>query len=225
MPPTVDTLRIGETMDLRATPFNPDGTPGQLTGTSWYAANGTVVDVVGDSGDPYLAHVTGLLPLSTNVFFEGSDAYSGAHSEHVSVTVLNASRFLFSSGALVFEPDPDVAQLTGITVEAYPWDSRDDPNPPDYNALGSPGITDIVWSSANGAVLFGGPATGSPAGTATATGTLKVEIWPDTTSGTSEQTTDVVTLTAKNSDGQTITGTLAVTIRRVTTIEIEVVET
>lgn len=54
----------------------------------------------------------------------------------------------------------------GLSVEATPWDVREDPDPPDYSA-GSPGITDILWTSANGSVLFGGLAGGSPAGTAT----------------------------------------------------------
>jgi hypothetical protein len=222
MTATLSTLRIGETITVRARTVNSDGTtPGVVETVMWFADEfQQVFSLAQDSGDQYLAHVTGLSPGSAGFGFEAVDAF-GLYDDTEPVTVLNASRLVMSVTFLVLEPAPVAGDIVGYGVGATPWDVRDDPDPPDYDALGSPGITEILWTSQNGAVVFNGQAGGSPAGTPTATGSLKVDIFPDTTSGSSEQTADVITCTAKNSDGVTISGTLPVLIRRVTSVEIQ----
>lgn len=230
MAATPDTLRIGETITVRGTPLNSDGTsPGELINVTWQPT-GPGVSVAQDSGDPYVAYVTGLQSTAAGVpevvAVEGQDIYSSAHQGSVDVTVLRASRFKFSVGQVLLEPDPTLGNVVPLVINAYPWDVRDDPISGDIYPvdLGSPstGVHDILWTSQNGSVLFGGPFWGSPPGTATLADQIKgVEIWPDITDGTLEPTTDVITVTAKNSQDEVITGTISVVIRRVATIPVE----
>lgn len=218
MPATLNTLRIGETITVRATPRNPDASPGLLVNTSWASNNGSIASVVEDSGDPYLAHVTGVASGATQIVFYGEDAFT-IHSEETDVTVLAGTRFKFNVSAVTLAPDPVAANIQGLTIEAVVFDVRDDPDPPDYGA----GLTDILWTTANGALLFGGIAGGSPPGTATLADTLKAEVFPDVTSGNLEQTSDTITVVGTLPSATVITGDLPASILRTTTIDVSVV--
>jgi hypothetical protein len=79
---------------------------------------------------------------------------------------------------------------------------------PDYSG----GLTGISWSSAHGKILFdtgGGPGS-------TATGVLELTLVLD--AFTQVEQDEVVTITATNSLGQTITGTLTVRILGLPTV-------
>lgn len=214
MAATLTTMRIGETLTIRATPRNPDGSIGQVVSAFWISSHSAVITVEIDSGDPYLAHITAQATGETSLTFQASDAY-GPHTGDVAATVLGATRFDFGIGTLILRPDPIAANIVGTTIAAVPSDARTDPGPPNYSGL----ITDILWSSANGSILFGGPAGGSPPGTLTLAGTLKADVWPDITSGDDEEVEDVITLSAKY-DGAPFSSTLPVSTLRTKTITI-----
>ena len=67
MTATLATLRMQETLTVRGTPANSDGTndPVNLINVTWGGNNAAIATLLQDSGDDYLAYVTGVAPGTT----------------------------------------------------------------------------------------------------------------------------------------------------------------
>jgi hypothetical protein len=217
MTATPEALRVGETFDLEAFPVDESGKETFTVNETWNPTSGDfdAIDYETDEGNQKIMHGEAIEPGSVTMRFTAVDLFfDPVGPVDTPLRVLDADRLIIRVGA----PSANVqvttsngtltVRVTGdtptpsIAVSAHPVDARygqrNDNNMPDY----APTLTSIAWSTQHQRVVFDTGGGGHP----TATGTLSLSL------NVNDFGEDVVTVTAVNSLGQTITGVLPIKI-------------
>lgn len=205
-------LRVGEVVGLEAGILADDGSPmpdaAVLNAAFTLAQMSGAVRLVAVEGDDFAVDVEALEPGSDAVDFAADDPFLDPITASEAVAVLDANTLVISGGSreqgkLVFKAD-DAGTLPNVALRAIPIDERTATDR-DYSANPTYETTDEAWScDPPGGVLF---AVGSPGDWhQTATGTLDVYVMPGT------RAAGTIHVTAKNSSGDTITGSLEVVV-------------
>jgi hypothetical protein len=215
MPAAPDALRIGETFDLEAFPVDESGKDTFTVNETWNPTSGDfdAIDYETDEGNQRIMHGEAIEPGTVVFRFTADDLFADPIPPvDTLLRVLDADRLLLRIGApsanvqvttnngmLVVRVSSDTPTPT-IAVSAHPVDARygqrAETDMPAYNVMS------IAWATQHQRVLFDMGGGANP----TATGTLSLNLVVN------DFGEDVVTVTAVNSLGETITGTLPIQV-------------
>lgn len=235
--PTADTMRIGETISVHVITLDEFGVAGAGNRLTLSSSNTSVFTVIQTATDAENGTATATITanasgtaflLQASLSWGTSLPQATAPVQVMAVTVLDASGFVFAAGTLQPTPEPiathDFDESSGrvtvradafedpvIAIMAIPVDSRHvvESAEPSY------GVSDVTWTSATGAVLFVGT-TGMQ--TSPFSGLLDVFMIPTVAAVYALGGDELVTVTATNSLGATITGTISVRVLLATTV-------
>lgn len=235
--PTPTTLRIGETIDIDIVTLDEFGDEPVINSfTSLASSNTSVFSVAVVAENALLGtatvRLTGLAPGSGKLTQVSAVAYDQPTPfDILDVTVLDASAISIVQGVypishnplatVTFDEENQVITFAGVDSEnplisliGVPVDVR--------HVFGAPepsyGVYDIEWTSANGAVEFCPYGDNNPSDT-TASGVLALNLRALFSMYLDLGGEETVTVTATNSSGAMITGSVTIRVRLAATVE------